>query len=119
PAKKRPSKKGGTSAAVSKKRASGTTKKTASAAAAGKPATAKSPATAVRRGGKKAPAKRATTWRNRQMTPTPERYREIQAALVSKGYLKSEDAGGAWNQASMDALKNFQSEQKLEPTGKI
>ena len=41
------------------------------------------------------------------------------AALVSKGYLKSEDAGGAWNQASMDALKNFQSEQKLEPTGKI
>lgn len=87
--------------------------------AAKKPATGSSAASAARRGGKKAPAKRATTWRNRQIAPTPERYHEIQAALVTKGYLKSEDAGGAWNQTSVDALKMFQTEQNLESTGKI
>ena len=68
---------------------------------------------------KKAPAKKSTTWRNRQLTPTPERYREIQNALVAKGYLQGEDANGAWNQNSIDALRRFQSEQNLEPSGKI
>jgi hypothetical protein len=75
------------------------------------------PTTAAAR--KKAPAKKATTWRTRQLTPTPDRYREIQDALASKGYLKSEDANGAWNQGSIEALKKFQTEQNLEPTGKI
>src|SRR5947209_7725193 len=53
---------------------------------------------------KKGPAskKPATTWRNRQLAPTPDRYREIQGALVAKGYLDSSDANGAWNQNSMD-----------------
>jgi hypothetical protein len=68
--------------------------------------------------GKKAPTRRVT-WRNRQMTPSPERYREIQGALASKGFLNPEDATGTWNQASSDALKKFQSEQNLESTGKI
>jgi hypothetical protein len=67
----------------------------------------------------KAPAKKATTWRNRQLSPTPERYHEIQDALVAKGYLKSEDANGTWNQTSVDALKKFQTEQNLDPSGKI
>jgi hypothetical protein len=53
------------------------------------------------------------------MTPSPERYKEIQEALVSKGYLKPEEAGGAWSQSSMDALKRFQTDQNLESTGKI
>jgi|SRR5215471_7070679 len=74
----------------------------------------KGPATAASR--KKAPS---TTWRNRQTTPTPERYHEIQDALVAKGYLKSEDANGTWNQNSVDALKKFQSEQSLDASGKI
>src|SRR5207247_9987642 len=108
-AKKAPAKKAGARRTASKKRPAGATKKPA----------AMSPASAARRGGKKAPVKRATTWRNRQMAPTPERYREIQAALVAKGYLKSEDAAGPWNQASVDALKNFHTEQNLDPTGKI
>ena len=60
-----------------------------------------------------------TTWRNRQTTPSPERYKEIQEALVSKGYLKPEEAGGAWGESSADALKRFQSDQNLESTGKI
>src|SRR5215475_7901978 len=63
------------------------------------------PTTAAAR--KKAPAKKATTWRTRQLTPTPDRYREIQDALASKGYLKSEEASGAWNQGSIEALKKF------------
>ena len=69
--------------------------------------------------GKKTPGKRGVTWRNRQMSPTPDRYREIQGALASKGYLKPEDATGTWNQTSADAMKKFQTEQNLDSTGKI
>ncbi len=72
----------------------------------------------LRKSGKKAPS-RAATWRTGQMAPTPARYREIQQALAAKGYLKPEQATGAWNQDSIDALKRFQTEQKIEPTGKI
>ncbi len=70
---------------------------------------------------KKAPVKRttATTWRNRQLAPTTDRYREIQQALAAKGYLASAEATGTWNQSSIDALKRFQSEQNLDASGKI
>jgi hypothetical protein len=61
----------------------------------------------------------AVTWRNRQLAPTPERYKEIQSALAAKGYMKPEDATGAWNQDCTDALKRFQQDQKLDPNGKI
>ncbi|MDR3700720.1 MAG: hypothetical protein P4L56_13835 [Candidatus Sulfopaludibacter sp.] len=61
----------------------------------------------------------ATTWRNRQMAPSPERYKEIQDALVAKGYLRPEDVGNGWNQASADGLKRFQGEQNIEASGKI
>ena len=74
--------------------------------------------TAARRGKKGPPAKRVT-WRNRQLAPTPQRYKEIQEALAAKGYLNPEDANGAWNQASVDALKKFQAGQNLDSTGKI
>src|SRR5437870_2564868 len=74
---------------------------------------------------KKVPAKKGTakkpavTWRNRQLAPTPDRYREIQSALAAKGYLKPEDASGAWNQNSSEALKRFQADQNLDSSGKI
>lgn len=58
------------------------------------------------------------TWRSRQLAPTPDRYREIQRALADRGYLKSEP-DGKWDQGSVDALRRFQQEQNLEPTGKI
>ena len=61
----------------------------------------------------------ATTWRNRQLAPTPERYRQIQQALASKGYLKPEEATGKWDQSSVEAMKRFQAEQNLESTGKV
>jgi hypothetical protein len=54
----------------------------------------------------------------RQLTPTPDRYREIQQALIDKGYLKSE-ANGTWDAQSSEALLRFQNDQKLAPTGKI
>ena len=79
----------------------------------------KHPVASSHAGGKKAPVKR-TTWRNRQLAPTTERYKEIQGALAAKGYLKPEDASGSWNRASVDALAKFQSEQNLgSSTGKI
>ena len=58
------------------------------------------------------------TRRSYQQAPTPERYREIQQALASKGYLHSEPTG-KWDADSADALKRFQAEQHLTPDGKI
>ena len=78
----------------------------------------KTPATSSHSGRRKAAVK-GTTWRNRQLAPTPARYKEIQGALAAKGYLKPEDAHGSWNQASVAALTKFQSEQILGSTGKI
>jgi hypothetical protein len=68
---------------------------------------------------KRTPPKPVATWRNRQSVPSADRYREIQTALASRGYLRSEDATGTWNQASIDALKKFQTEQNLDSSGKI
>jgi hypothetical protein len=91
-------------------------KKGASTASSHKPGTATKTASSH---GKKTTAKRGVTWRNRQMSPSPDRYREIQGALAAKGFLQPEDATGSWNQASSDALKKFQVEQNLESSGKI
>lgn len=54
----------------------------------------------------------------RQSAPTPDRLKEIQGALASKGYLKSEPSG-VWNAESIDAMKRYQADQKLDPSGKI
>ena len=75
-----------------------------------------SKATATKKG-KKGPVRPAPA--ARQMSPTANRYREIQTALAAKGYLSSEQASGQWNDASADALKRFQADQNLDPTGKI
>jgi hypothetical protein len=58
------------------------------------------------------------TWRTRQQNPTPDRYKEIQQALVDKGYLKGEPSG-VWDADSAEAMERFQTDQKLQPTGKI
>ena len=75
--------------------------------------------TAASRRGKKAPPVHRTTWRNRQLSPTPERYKEIQEALSAKGYLPPEQATGKWDDTSAEALKKFQTDQNLDSTGKI
>jgi peptidoglycan hydrolase-like protein with peptidoglycan-binding domain len=56
--------------------------------------------------------------RYHQLAPTPDRYREIQQALADKGYLKSEPTG-VWDAESADALRQFQTDRNLPPTGKL
>lgn len=53
-----------------------------------------------------------------QLHPDPERYQEIQKALADRGYFKG-DVNGVWGDDSTDALKRFQSDQKLPDDGKI
>jgi len=53
-----------------------------------------------------------------QAAPTSDRYREIQQALVAKGYLKSEPTG-VWDADTQAAMRRFQTDQKLDETGKI
>ncbi len=56
--------------------------------------------------------------RSYQQTPTPDRYKEIQQALVSKGYFHAEP-NGEWSSDSQDALKRFQADQHLTADGKL
>jgi len=56
--------------------------------------------------------------RNYQQAPTADRYKEIQQALVDKGYLHSE-ATGTWDADSAAALKRFQADQNLTADGKL
>jgi hypothetical protein len=60
----------------------------------------------------------AATRQTGQMAPTPARYKEIQAALVQKGYLNGEPSG-VWDADSMDAMRRYQTDQKLTPTGRV
>lgn len=56
--------------------------------------------------------------RSNQQAPTSDRYKEIQQALVSKGYLEGEP-NGEWGPNSVEALKRFQADQNLTPDGKL
>jgi Putative peptidoglycan binding domain len=101
------------------------TAKKKSTGAQGNSSTASRKATTAKAGStKKAPTttSRRTTYRPparaRQLQPTPERYKEIQQALVSKGYLSGEPSG-TWNQESADALRRFQQDQNINASGKI
>lgn len=53
-----------------------------------------------------------------QLHPGPERYQQIQQALADRGYFKGA-VNGEWGDDSVDALKRFQTDQKLDPDGKI
>ena len=53
-----------------------------------------------------------------QLHPDPERYQQIQQALAERGYFKGE-VNGQWNDDSIDALKRFQTDQKLDADGKL
>lgn len=70
--------------------------------------------TAAKRGNTKS----AASWRSRQLAPTADRYKEIQSALANKGYL-NQPSNGVWDPQSADALRRFQQDQNLEPTGKL
>lgn len=54
------------------------------------------------------------------MQPEPERYAEIQQALIDKGYgADSGSADGRWDAGWTEALKRFQGDQNLEASGKL
>ncbi|MEQ1945918.1 MAG: peptidoglycan-binding domain-containing protein [Bryobacteraceae bacterium] len=53
-----------------------------------------------------------------QMQPGQERYKEIQQALLDRGYFRGQ-ADGLWGSDSADALKRFQLDQNLDADGKI
>lgn len=97
------------------KKSSGKKSGTKSATKHSKSAAARHTASAKHRRGSRA---KAASWRTRQLAPNPERYREIQQALASKGYLKSAPTG-VWDNESTDALRRFQQDQNLEPSGKL
>jgi len=53
-----------------------------------------------------------------QQSPTRERYAEIQQALIARGYLQGPPTG-VWGPESVEALRRFQRDNGLEPTGKL
>ncbi len=65
------------------------------------------------------PAKSVAAYRGRvQQQPTADRFKEIQQALLDRGYF-SGPVDGTWGPGSVDALKRFQAEQSLTEDGKI
>jgi len=85
-----------------------------------KGATSAGRSTATRKGATSTKGRTASRYpqRSRQMQPTSDRYREIQQALAGKGYLKSEP-NGSWNEESVEALRRFQQDQHINPSGRI
>jgi hypothetical protein len=83
---------------------------------AGKSASHKSSKSAASKGGKH--GKKAVASQPRQQAPSADRYKEIQQALVDRGYFNG-PVDGNWNKDSVDALKRFQKDQNLTSDGKI
>lgn len=53
-----------------------------------------------------------------QQQPSAYRYKEIQQALLDKGYFRG-TPDGTWGGESADALKRFQKDQNLDVDGKL
>jgi peptidoglycan hydrolase-like protein with peptidoglycan-binding domain len=53
-----------------------------------------------------------------QMAPTPDRIKEIQAALAASDLYKGEPSG-KWDDESVAAMKHFQQVNGLNPSGKL
>jgi len=92
----------------------GTSKKASTARASTK--------TSGKRGTKVSSARRRRTtipsFRAGQQQPTPDRVKDIQSALISRGYMQGE-ADGTWGGSTVDALKRFQQDQNLNADGKL
>lgn len=70
------------------------------------------------RSGKKTRTAHAAPAPSYQLHPDPERYQTIQKALADRGYFKG-DPNGTWGDDSVDALRRFQADQKIDNDGKI
>ena len=53
-----------------------------------------------------------------QLAPTPSRISEIQSALSKEGAYQGEP-NGRWDAATVDAMRQFQNDHGLTPSGKI
>jgi peptidoglycan hydrolase-like protein with peptidoglycan-binding domain len=53
-----------------------------------------------------------------QLAPAPSRISEIQSALVREGAYQG-DPNGKWDAATVDAMRQFQGDHGLSPSGKI
>lgn len=102
------------------------TKKTVHSATAhsGKPGAAASKSPAAKSNSAASRTRSARTTKSKrpvrsyQQAPTPERYKEIQQALITKGYLQGAPTG-QWGPDSVEALRRFQTDQNLTADGKI
>ena len=89
----------------------------ATAASGKKPVAGKKPA--AKKGRRSTAARRGAKPRSlAQTAPTPERYQEIQQAMVAKGY-GPQAPNGVWGPEWSSALKRYQQDQKLEATGRL
>ena len=66
---------------------------------------------------KKAVASRKAAAPRGQQHPTPERYKQIEEVLAARGYLQEEPTG-KWGPNSVAALRSFQADHQLPPTGR-
>jgi hypothetical protein len=98
-------------------------KKTVKRTTARKPTTAKRRTTAKKttarrvRSSKRRVATRSARFRG-QRAPTTDRYLEIQQALQGAGFLENQPSG-KWDDSSVAAMKRFQEQHSIPPTGKI
>jgi hypothetical protein len=54
----------------------------------------------------------------KQKAPTPQRIEEIQTALSRDGYYQG-SPNGKWDSSTVDAMRRFQQEHGISPTGKL
>ncbi|MDX2152756.1 MAG: peptidoglycan-binding domain-containing protein [Bryobacteraceae bacterium] len=103
-------------APASSKKKSGTTKRVSPAKPGASAQRSKKAAAGKRRG--RRPATAARRGPAAPSAPSPERYREIQQALIERGYLQGEPTG-VWGPDSVEALKRFQQAQNLQASGRL
>ena len=98
-----------------------------SSSQAGKNESSKAPTKAASRSSQKTSAAKKTSGKHRgstrsraqgQQAPTPDRIKEIQAALARAGYYQAEPTG-KWDATTSEAMRRFQDANGLKPTGKI
>jgi len=118
--KTNPSKTKSTKKASGKSSPSG--KSAASKSSSAKKSSGKKGSTAAKGTSKKSVAgKRGVTAKavpRGQQSPSTDRITEIQKALIERGYGKGEPTG-TWGPDSAEALRKFQEDNKINPTGKL
>lgn len=107
-------------ASTSAKAPAKTAKKGASRKGSQQVARGSSKSATTRRASSSSRRRRASipSFRAGQQHPTPDRIKDIQSALIARGYMQGE-ADGAWSASTVDALKRFQQDQNLNADGKL